>query len=95
MKGVKVNPETQCWEWQKGLTEKGYGNCAIDGHPHKAHRLSFKEFNGEIPDYSLVCHTCDNRKCINPTHLFLGSHADNMRDMIAKGRAHWQQKCPF
>jgi hypothetical protein len=91
MRRVEINPTTQCWEWQAGLTEKGYGNFAVDGHPHKAHRVSYEQFNGRIPDGMMVCHKCDNPVCINPTHLFAGEPLDNVRDMIAKGRAAWQR----
>ena len=68
---------------------------------YTAHRVSFRAYVGDIPDGMLVCHTCDNRKCFNPKHLFLGSMKDNSQDMMAKGRGvvpknsvHWTQKYP-
>lgn len=87
MRRVKINPITQCWEWTGSTKGQGYGLFAIDGHPHSAHRVSYEEFNGPIPDGMMVCHECDNRLCINPTHLWLGTALDNVRDMIEKGRA--------
>ena len=65
----------------------GYGKVTVDGKTWLAHRLMWTAKNGEIKDGLCVCHKCDNRKCINPDHLFLGSRFDNMQDMIAKGRA--------
>jgi hypothetical protein len=63
---------------------------AIEGHPHRAHRVSYTEFKGPIGD-KLVLHECDNRLCINPEHLWLGTQMENVKDMIDKGRARWQQ----
>ncbi len=69
-----------------------YGTLSIDGHPVPFHRASWLIHKGPIPDGLLVCHKCDVRPCGNPDHLFLGTHGDNTRDSVAKGR--WHQVPP-
>lgn len=73
-----------CWLWLGGVNQRGYGFC---GHSQKAHRVAWELFNGPIPKGMSICHKCDVRNCVNPSHLFIGTHADNNHDMIAKGRA--------
>lgn len=83
---VRVNKETGCHEWIAGLFKSRYGQFRYKDKKWRAHRFSYLLYKGELPKGLCVLHTCDNRKCVNPGHLFLGTHQDNMTDMVSKGR---------
>lgn len=75
----------KCWEWHGRLTNCGYGHVFYAGSTTTAHRISYKYFKGNIPKKMNVCHLCDNKKCFNPAHLWLGTTQDNIKDAYSKG----------
>lgn len=84
---VNIKSEDECWEWKGAKSHNGYGLFSIrHATVIRANRMSWIIKNGFIPNGMFVCHKCDNPPCVNPSHLFLGTHSDNMQDMISKGR---------
>lgn len=84
---VKKGNEGQCWDWQGHIPAgRGYGVLNYNRKFYRVHRLSWEIHNGPIPDGLFVCHTCDRRRCVNISHLWLGTHEDNQNDKIEKGR---------
>jgi hypothetical protein len=92
-KHVKIDLATGCWIWEASCKGGNYGQFGFysrkSGRKNRnmaAHRASWILYNGNIPDGLFVLHHCDNPRCVNPVHLFLGSQGDNRRDCVAKGR---------
>ena len=89
-KYVKVGGADECWPWQAASRRRGYGIFSVLKKDYVASRVAYQLATGTDPGELFVLHRCDNPPCCNPAHLFLGTHSDNMRDMVAKGRDRWR-----
>ena len=87
---TKVDPASGCHIWQGSLNRQGYGQLSFRGRPAGAHRVAWIIKRGPIANGLYVCHRCDERRCCNPDHMFLGTHTENMADMKAKNRRRWR-----
>lgn len=83
---VDIRSDEQCWLWTRARHRDGYGQTSFQGKWMAAHRLAYVLTHGEIPEGMHVLHSCDNRACCNPNHMRLGTHHENMRDMVERGR---------
>ena len=87
LKNINKNTNNGCWEWVMARNKWGYGRTGYRGKTYAAHRISMMIFKGfDINSKLCICHKCDNRRCVNPKHLFIGTYKDNIRDMFRKGR---------
>lgn len=82
----KVKKTSSCWIWTAGLFPNGYGSISINDKTFKVSRIVYELAFGKFDKKLLVLHKCDNKKCVNPKHLFIGTHKNNMEDMTRKGR---------
>jgi len=82
----KVDKSGSCWNWTASIYSNGYGKFSVDRNTVRAHRFSYELKHGQIPANLVIMHSCDNRLCVNPAHLSVGTQFDNVQDMIVKSR---------
>lgn len=83
---VQIDYKTKCWNWLGAINKNGYGHIRYN-NILLVHRVAYELFVKDIPNNLFILHKCDNKKCCNPSHLFIGNNADNMRDMAIKERS--------
>lgn len=89
--GLPDRPADGCWEWKRAVTKLGYGKIGHSRTIIAAHRAAYETWIGTIPEGALIMHTCDNPPCCRPDHLRVGTHDENMADMVSKGRKEGRQ----
>ena len=89
---VRRIADDECWEWIGDVTNEGYGKFKVKKQSHSSHRMAWLICRGQIASEMCVLHKCDNRLCVNPSHLFLGTNRQNTQDMMSKGRSRWAAK---
>jgi hypothetical protein len=96
----EIDPITECWNWT-AYRYHGYGILSVNRHPTKAHRFVYETLRGPVPAGAILCHKCDNRACVNPDHLYVGTYRDNNRDILERrghhnsNRTHCTKGHPF
>ena len=91
---AKVDKSGDCWVWTASLLKTGYGCIRINKTTFRAHRIAYEIAVGPIPDGALLRHTCDNPKCVNPSHLLPGTHKDNVQDALERGQMKRGEEAP-
>lgn len=84
---IEIRSANECWSWTGSTNPDGYGIVSENGSRRVAHRVAYERVYGVIPDGLVVRHRCDNPPCCNPSHLVVGTHADNSKDMVERGRS--------
>ena len=84
-----INKTNDCWEWGGALNSKGYAICGYQGRQWRVSRLVYTLTKGPIKESLFACHKCDNPRCVNPDHIFIGTQLDNITDMKRKGRGNY------
>lgn len=89
---VDTSGDNGCWNWIAGKSSKGYGQFKVNGKMVSSIKISYSQINGVIPCNMIIRHTCDNRACVNPSHLILGTKKQNSEDMVLRGRSNTGEK---